>query len=66
MLVESANWSRRGTRALGEGRQGVAHHRGGSGRDVVPRPGSSCLNAIHAGKHGIFLKGTDHETFWAW
>lgn len=30
------------------------------------RPEQSQLQAIHAGKHGVILKGLHHETFWEW
>lgn len=37
---------------------------------IQPRPAAapeqSQLQAIHAGKHGVILKGLRHETFWEW
>lgn len=30
------------------------------------RAEQSRLQAVHAGKHGVILKGLRHETFWEW
>ena len=66
MLVEATNVRQRAVLSEGRGQGCGTRGRNGFGHHVRPRPEQSYLNAIHAGKHGVFLKGTDHETFWEW
>lgn len=32
----------------------------------IPNPEPPHLQAVHAGKHGVIIKGMHHETFWEW
>jgi hypothetical protein len=40
--------------------------RGRTGIQPPPNPEPPHLQAIHAGKHGVIIKGMHHETFWEW
>lgn len=43
-----------------------AQYRGRTCLQPNPNPEPPHLQAIHAGKHGVIIKGMQHETFWEW
>ena len=49
-----------------DNRQTKPRRRVESGQPPNPPAEPSQLQSIHAGKRGITLKGTNHETFWEW
>jgi hypothetical protein len=50
----------------GDTRQLDAQRRGRTCLHAAPNPEPPHLQAVHAGKHGVIIKGTHHETFWEW
>ena len=66
MSVAASDLGRKAMATAQRGRQDVAGQAMGQEQPERAEAASPQLTSIHAGKHGIFLKGTDHETFWQW
>ena len=53
-------------RTTGPTQQPDAQRRARACLQPTPRPEPPHLQAVHAGKHGVIIKGMHHETFWEW
>ena len=53
-------------RSASHTQQPDAQRRARTGLQATPQPEPPHLQAVHAGKHGVIIKGMHHATFWEW
>jgi hypothetical protein len=54
------------TRATSHTQLPDAQRRARTGLQPTPHAEPPHLQAVHAGKHGVIIKGMHHATFWEW
>ena len=66
MLAEVAQEEQQASERIGPVRRPTTAPPGNPEQPSVAPPEQSHLQAVHASKRGVILKGMRHETFWEW
>jgi hypothetical protein len=66
MLTEVAQPQQQAIESIARAHQRATPRRSTSEPHSTTAPQQSHLQAAHATRHGVILRGTHHDTFWEW